>query len=62
MLYWWYMTNTYNIYGKGTREDPSACLKAAIHKAYPSERPDGMFKKFMPGTNFAAKPKSKNKK
>jgi len=22
MLYWWYMTNTYNICGKGTRADP----------------------------------------
>ena len=30
MLYWWYMTNTYNICGKGNRLDPTACLKAAI--------------------------------
>jgi len=62
MLYWWYMTNTYNICGKGTHEDPPACLKAAIRKAYPSERPDGMFKKYMPGTKFPAKKTSKNKK
>jgi len=40
MLYWWYMTNTYNICGKGTRADPPACLKYAIRKAYPSERDD----------------------
>jgi hypothetical protein len=35
MLYWWYMTNHYNICGKGNREEPPACLKAAIRKAYP---------------------------
>jgi len=62
MLYWWYMTNTYNICGKGTRGDPPACLKAAIRHAYPSKRPDGMYKKFIPGTKFAAKPKSKTTK
>ena len=62
MLYWWYMTNTYNICGKGTREDPPAYLKAAIRKAYLSERADGMYKKFIPGTKIASKHKSKYKK
>ena len=62
MLYWWYMTNTYNICGKGTRADPPECLKAAIRKAYPSERPDGMFKKYMPGTKLPAKKNCKKKK
>jgi len=61
MLYWWYMTNTYNIFGKGTREEPPACLKAVIRKDYPSERADGMYKKFMPGTKFLSKHKNKNK-
>ena len=51
MLYWWYMTKTYNICGKGTRADLPACLKAAIRKAYPSEREDGMYKIFVPGRN-----------
>jgi hypothetical protein len=46
MLYWWYMTNHYNICGKGNRKDPPACLKAAIRKAYPE--PNGMYKKFKP--------------
>ena len=62
MLYWWYMTNTYNICGKGTHEEPPACLKSAIRKAYTSEWADGMYKKFMPGTKFASKHKSKKKK
>ena len=44
MLYWWYMTNVYNICGKGNREDPPACLKAAIRMAYPSK--DGFYKIF----------------
>lgn len=35
MLYWWYMTNTYNICGKGHRREPPKCLKAAIRKAWP---------------------------
>lgn len=35
MLYWWYMTNHYNICGKGNRKEPPACLLAAIRKAYP---------------------------
>jgi len=30
MLYWWYMTNTYNICDKGTRQEPPACLMAAV--------------------------------
>jgi len=41
MLYWWYMTNTYNICGKGARQKSHACLKAAIHKAYSSKRANG---------------------
>ena len=60
MLYWWYMTNTYNICGKGTRVDPLACLKYAIRKAYPSEREDGMYQIFVPGTNkYSGKGKGK---
>ena len=55
MLYWWYMTNTYNICGKGRREDPPACLKSAIRKAYPSE--DGWYKKFVPGRGGGQKRK-----
>ena len=51
MLYWWYMTNTYNICGKRTRADPPACLKAAIRKTYSSEREDGMYKIFVSGRN-----------
>jgi hypothetical protein len=63
MLYWWYMTNTYNICGKGTRAEPPACLKNAIRKAYPSERADGLFKKYVAGSKTnAAKVKSQNKK
>ena len=30
MLYWWYMTDTYNICGKVNRKDPPACLKAVL--------------------------------
>ena len=63
MLYWWYMTNTYNICGKGTRAEPPACLKNAIRKAYPSERADGLFKKYVAGSKTnAAKAKSQTKK
>ena len=47
MLYWWYMTNTYNICGKGNRLDPPACLKAAIRKAHPEA--NGKYKIFVPG-------------
>ena len=56
------MTNTYNICGKGTCEEPPACLKATICKACLSEQADRMCKKFMPGAKFASKHKSKNKK
>ena len=62
MLYWWYMTNIYNICGKGIREDPPACLKAAIRKAHPSESADGKYKKFVPGRNYGTKGKGKGKK
>ena len=62
MLYWWYMTNTYNICGKDTRADPLACLKYAISKAYPSERKDGVYQIFVPGTNkYSSKSKGKTK-
>ncbi len=47
MLYWWYMTNVYQICGKGKRRDPPACLKAAIRNAYPEE--DGWYDVFVPG-------------
>ena len=49
MLYWWYMTNTYNICGKGNRLEPPACLKAAIRKAHPEA--NGKYKIFVPGTH-----------
>ena len=45
------MMNIYNICGKGTCADPPACLKAAIRKAHPSEREDGMYQIFVPGSN-----------
>jgi len=47
MLYWWYMSNVYQICGKGKRRDPPLCLKAAIRKAYPEE--DGWYDVFVPG-------------
>jgi len=59
MLYWWYMTNTYNIFGKGSCEEPPTCLKAAIRKAYSSERSNGQYKKYNPGSKFASKHKTK---
>ena len=63
MLYWWYMTNTYNICGKGTRAEPPACLKNTIRKAYPSERADGLFKKYIAESKTnSAKAKSQTKK
>jgi len=49
MLYWWYMTNIYNICGKSKREDPPACLKATIRKEYPEE--SGWYKKYQPGAS-----------
>ena len=30
IIYWWYMTNTYHICGKGKPKEPPACLKVAI--------------------------------
>lgn len=47
MLYWWYMTNIYNICGKGKRREPPPCLLAAIRKCYPE--PNGKYKIFKPG-------------
>ena len=41
--------------GKGRREDPPACLKEAIRKAYSSE--DGWYKKFVPGRGGGRKRK-----
>ena len=41
MVFWWYMTNTYNICGKGHREEQPVCLKYAIRKAYPLD--DGWY-------------------
>ena len=48
MLYWWYMTNIYNVCGAGRRKDPPACLKAAIRNLYREE--DGWYKVYQPGT------------
>ena len=47
MLYWWYMTNTYNICGKGNRQKPPACLLAAIRKEFRED--DGWYKIFVAG-------------
>ena len=55
MLYWWYMTNTYNICGAGNRKEPPACLKYAIRCAYPEA--DGKYVVFQPGRKAAAKRK-----
>lgn len=41
MLYWWFMTNIYNIGGKGVTKKPLECLIAAIRKAYPEK--DGKY-------------------
>ena len=57
MLYWWYMTNTYNICGKGCREEVPACLKAAIRKAYPAE--EGWYKIFQAVSDHVAQKKTK---
>ena len=46
MLYWWYMTNIYNICGKDNRKEPPACLKAAIRKKFPE--PNGLYKRYVP--------------
>ena len=37
MLYWWYMTNIYNISGRGVTKKPLDCLTAAIRCAYPED-------------------------
>jgi hypothetical protein len=42
MLYWWYMTNIYNIGGRGVTKKPPDCLNAAIRCAYPED--DGRYK------------------
>ncbi|KAL7535734.1 hypothetical protein ACHAWF_015063 [Thalassiosira exigua] len=60
MLYWWYMTNTYSICGKGQRADPPACLKAAIRKAYPSD--DGWYKAFVEAGNSTKSRKNKKQR
>ncbi len=41
MLYWWFMTNIYNIGGKGVTKTLPECLIAVIHKAYPKK--DGKY-------------------
>ena len=48
MLYWWYMTNTYHICGKGRRVPVPSCLLYAIRTAYPSE--NELYKKYVPGS------------
>ena len=58
MLYWWYMTNLYNVCGAGERKDPPACLKAAIRIAYPSA--DGWYVPFMPFKSGAARKRGRN--
>ncbi len=42
MLYWWYMTNIYNIGGRGVTKKPPECLTSAIRRAYPEK--DGKYK------------------
>jgi hypothetical protein len=42
MRYWWYMTNIYNIGGRGISKKPPDYLTAAIFCAYPKE--DGKYK------------------
>lgn len=48
-LYWWYMTNIYNIHGKGVTKEPPACLTAAIWHAHPEE--NGQQMGYRPGKN-----------
>ena len=52
MLYWWYMTNIYNIGGKGVTKEPPACLTAAIRHAYPEQ--NGQYMGYRQGTNSVA--------
>ena len=47
MLYWWYMTNVYNICGSGQRRDPPACLKFAIRNLIKED--SGWYVKYDPG-------------
>ena len=42
MLYWWYMTNIYNIGGRGVTKKPPDCFTAAICRVYPED--DGKYK------------------
>ena len=49
MLYWWFMTNIYNVGGRGVTKKPPECLIAAIRKAYPEE--DGKYTGYKPGKN-----------
>ena len=60
MLYWRYMTNTYNICGKGYRKPVPPCLLASIRNAYPSD--DGGYKVFVPGSSSTLKKRPKRKK
>jgi len=57
MLYWWYMTNTYNICGAGKRKEPPACLKYAIRHAYPET--DGKYVVYKPGSSKASAKKKR---
>ncbi len=49
MLYWWYMTNIYNIGGKGVTKEPPACLTAAFWHAYPEQ--NGQYTGYRPRNN-----------
>ena len=60
MLFWWYMTNIYGICGKGHRQEPPKCLKAAIRNAYPE--PSNKYKMYKPGKKGAGKTKAGRKK
>ena len=42
MLYWWYMTNIYNIGGRGVTKKPPECLSSPTRHAYPEK--DGKYK------------------
>ena len=60
MLYWWYMTNTYNICGSGNRKEPPACLKYAIRCKY--SEPSGKYKVYVPGKAKGKKSKKRKVK
>ena len=49
LLYCWYMTNHYFIFGRGVTKEPPECLKAAIRLAYPEV--DGKYTGYRPGKN-----------